>query len=150
MQDRQCAGQNPHSAHTWTEHVVKIPSGHANSEQRMCQGVHDVEPGGLDRKQCEDTRPHRAHTWFNDIDCELARTALCEGTVNEHSCRSYVCDCVGGSQDQNRCDYRMLADAVIENFPTSDGDAAEVTLCVDAVHSVGEALRVLRTPPGDA
>jgi hypothetical protein len=115
----------------------------------------EYEPGGLERKQCGDTRPHRAHThtWFNDNGCgqvyEPARTVLCEG-VQDRSCRSYTCNCVGGSQDRNRCEYRTLADAVIENLPTSDGDSAEVSLCVDAVDAVGEALRLFRTPPGDA
>ena len=146
MQDCQCAGKNPHPAHTWTEHVVKILSGHASSEQRMCQGVHDVEPGGLDRKQCDDTRPHRAHTWFDDSVC-AARTALCEGVQDAKSCRSYVCSCE--PYNTNRCEYRMLADAVIENLPVHDGDAAEVMLCVDTVEAVGGALRLLRTPPGD-
>lgn len=114
----------------------------------------EYEPGGLERKLCEDTRPHRPHTWFNDaVPCGFeytpARTVLCEGRREANTCRSFTCGCEP-YDPHDRCEYRMLADAVIENFPVHDGDAAEVSLCVDTVDAVGGALRLLRTPPGDA
>lgn len=115
----------------------------------------EYEPGGLERKLCEDIRPHRPHTWFNDtVPCggeyTPARTALCEGVQAKPdlTCRSFVCSCQP-YDPHDRCEYRTLADAVIENLPVHDGDAAEVALCVDTVDAIGGALRLLRTPPGD-
>lgn len=111
----------------------------------------EFEPGGYQRKRCEDTRPHRCHTWFNvapigNSEYTPARTVLCGGVpyaVLHNS--DTLCDCEPNSSD--RCEYRMLADAVIEHLPVRDGDEAEVGLCVQAVRRVGDALRLFRTSP---
>jgi hypothetical protein len=138
MHYNQCASRSPHLSHEWWTDE-QPPVRHA------CLGVRDTEPGGFDRNQCEDTRPHRAHTHW---DSEAERVTLCEGVVRP-AVHSFLdnCDCQPYSSD--RCEYRMLADAVIASLPTRDGDEAEVSLCIESVERIGEALRLLRTPPGE-
>ena len=47
----------------------------------------------------------------------------------------------------DRCDYRLLADAVVAKLNPRDGDEAEVSLCITAVNraaaSVAELLELL-------
>ncbi len=45
-------------------------------------------------------------------------------------------DCTCESNSDERCEYRMLADAVIAKLDPHDGDEAEVSLCIDAVSNV--------------
>lgn len=107
----------------------------------------EFEPGGYERKRCEDTRPHRCHTWSDYVSASGGSfNCLCGGVpyaVLHNS--DTLCDCEPNSSD--RCEYRMLADAVIEHLPVRDGDEAEVGLCVQAVRRVGDALRLFRTSP---
>ena len=42
-----------------------------------------------------------------------------------------------------RCDYRTLADAVIETLNPPDGDEAEVSLCITAVERIGAYVQSL-------
>lgn len=156
MKHKQCGRTTVHRCHDWFEEVPNS----LDPARRLCEGVPDptpepapeYEPGGYERKRCEDTRPHRCHTWFNDVIkvsvYTPARTALCEGVPSAvvHN-PDANCDCQ--PDGSNRCEYRMLADAVVEHLPTRDGDEAEVALCVQAVQRVGDALRVFRTGPGD-
>ena len=41
------------------------------------------------------------------------------------------------------CDYRLLADAVIDELNPRDGDEAEVHLCTDAVRNIAAYVRSL-------
>jgi hypothetical protein len=41
----------------------------------------------------------------------------------------------------NRCDYRMLADTVIEKLNPRDGDEAEVALCIAAVERIAAYVK---------
>ena len=51
----------------------------------------------------------------------------------------------------NRCDYRMLADMVIERLNPSDGDAAEVDICETAIANIANYVQSLPCTciPGD-
>jgi hypothetical protein len=52
----------------------------------------------------------------------------------------------------NRCDYRMLADTVIERLNPPDGDAAEVDICETAIANIAnyvESLPCTCTPGHD-
>lgn len=53
-----------------------------------------------------------------------------------HDPRTDWCACEPNSID--RCDYRLLADAVIEYLNPPDGEEAEVAICIEAVRSVAE------------
>jgi hypothetical protein len=44
--------------------------------------------------------------------------------------------CACEPNGMNRCDYRLLADAVIEHLNPPDGDEAEVSICVTAVENI--------------
>jgi hypothetical protein len=48
-----------------------------------------------------------------------------------HDPRTDWCACEPDGYD--RCGYRMLADKAIEQLNPPDGDAAEVSLCMDAI-----------------
>lgn len=41
--------------------------------------------------------------------------------------------CACEPEGPDRCDYRLLADAVIASLDVRDGDEAEVALCIEAV-----------------
>ena len=41
------------------------------------------------------------------------------------------------------CDYRLLADAVIEHLNPGDDDAAEVAICIDAIASIAAYVESL-------
>jgi len=43
----------------------------------------------------------------------------------------------------SRCDYRMLADVVIEELNPSDSDDAEVSICINAVRRIAAYVRTL-------
>src|SRR6516165_2483996 len=58
-----------------------------------------------------------------------------------HDPRTDWCACEPGSM--SRCDYRMLADVVIEELNPSDGEDAEVSICIDAVRYVAAYVRSL-------
>ena len=51
-----------------------------------------------------------------------------------HDPKTDWCACEPNSM--NRCDYRLLADTVIEKLNPSDGDEAEVAICVDAIERI--------------
>jgi hypothetical protein len=51
-----------------------------------------------------------------------------------HDPRTDWCACEPNSMD--RCDYRMLADAVIEHLNPPDGDEAEVAICISAIQDI--------------
>ena len=52
-------------------------------------------------------------------------------------------DCTCESGDDDICEYRMLADAVIEKLDPRDGDEAEVALCIAAVERVAAYVQSL-------
>jgi len=52
-----------------------------------------------------------------------------------------LCNCEPGSIDA--CEYRMLADAVVEHLGPRDGDEAEVALCITAVERAGKFIASL-------
>jgi hypothetical protein len=58
-----------------------------------------------------------------------------------HDPKTDWCACEPGSLD--RCDYRLLADAVEDALNVRDGDEAEVSLCIDAVENVAAYVRSL-------
>lgn len=66
-----------------------------------------------------------------------------------HDPRTDWCACDPGGMD--RCDYRMLADAVIGELNPRDGDEAEVALCIAAVERAAEFIRsqTCACQPGD-
>jgi hypothetical protein len=55
------------------------------------------------------------------------------GTVRAHDPDA---DCTCEPLSIDICEYRMLADAVIEHLNAPDGDEAEVSLCITAVQRV--------------
>lgn len=48
--------------------------------------------------------------------------------------------CACEPEGDDRCDYRLLADAVIASLDVRDGDEAEVALCIEAVERAATAL----------
>lgn len=51
------------------------------------------------------------------------------------------CNCEpGGYLGADRCEYRLLADEVIELFNPHDGETAEVDLCMQALREAHAAL----------
>lgn len=59
-----------------------------------------------------------------------------------HDPRTDWCACEPNGAD--RCEYRMLADAVIEHLDPRDGDEAEVALCITAVEDAAATLKAVR------
>ena len=52
-------------------------------------------------------------------------------------------DCTCESGGLALCEYRMLADVVIEKLNPIDGDEAEVALCMDAVVRIADYVESL-------
>ena len=66
-----------------------------------------------------------------------------------HDPRTDWCACEPNGA--NRCDYRMLADMVIERLNPPDGDAAEVDICESAIAKIANYVDSLpcTCTPGD-
>lgn len=109
-------------------------------------------------KRCQRVAAHIPHVWWGtdwshpQYFCKGVTTGAAppqgvrsESTIHDPNVN---CDCEPNSAyPRARCEYRTLADAVIDNLPVADGDASELALLVDAVDAIGGALRALRTPP---
>jgi hypothetical protein len=66
------------------------------------------------------------------------RGRLCQPAQKEPAIADVIHDprtdwCACPPEGADRCDYRLLADAVIAHLDVRDGDEAEVALCIEAV-----------------
>ena len=51
--------------------------------------------------------------------------------------------CACEPNSMNRCSYRLLADAVVDELNPKDGDEGEESLCIDAIERVAAYVRSL-------
>ena len=58
-----------------------------------------------------------------------------------HDPQTDWCACEPNGPD--RCDYRLLADTVIEQLNPPDGDEAEVSLCISTIEQIAAYVRSL-------
>lgn len=108
----------------------------------LFSAIHDAlrDPGKYAERQrilaagyVEPQPQHEARAVLAAVEPFLSKPAKHDPAVN--------CNCESGADP--RCEYRFLADAVIDAFNPADGDEAEVAICVAAVRQARDALKAI-------